>query len=587
MAIRKAKTINFDPQDLLDDAIKRLKKEEIDKDGKVLDVVSFANQLLGAYPYPAQEIVLKFLYAGTRFNEGLTITEEDIAIIESWEIPNDWLLHGDKSKIKILEENRKKFEKDPMNSFFREVVLVFGRRAGKSFLSSLIAVYEAYKLIMLKDPHAFYGDEKRKLGGELWIINTAISEKQAKSIVFSQIKSFIYDCPAFFDRIGHVTEDMIYLLTDVDKKRNERIKNSGGKPLHGSIVIACGNSNSPALRGHSTIACIYDEMAHYVDSSGKASAEEVYTAIEPSTSTFYAAGDGRNIIISTPDLPSGFFFSHFRSAKTVDTSLVFQIPTWDANPNYTKESLKDKFQNNPDRAAAEYGAKFRRSAGNIYFPHQLVEDAMVRRDGWYKRAEGTLGKDYYMHIDPAKTSDRWAFMICHMEKRYDQENKIFLDIAVEDYSKTFEAPPGGVLDPDDIMDNFVIPLFKKFKIVSVSADQMFSLEQQKKLRRNRINYRDLSFGGAMKNKIYETTKDFFITGRIELCNDDSDLEGELKNIKVKHGKRNPVIENTPDDSDFPFDDLVDCLGGCVFSMCQGAQGLTTLPKVRVVNTGMR
>jgi len=587
MALKKTKQVSFDPGSIFSGAVKKERKEILEKDGKILDIISFSENLLNVYPYPAQEIILKFLYAGTKFNEHLNITEDDLKVIESWEIPNTWLTHGENSKINILKKNKENFHKDPRNSFFRDIVLIIGRRAGKSFLSALIAVYEAYKLICLKDPHAYYSDGKRKFTGDIWIVNTAVTEKQAKTIIFSYIKDFIHECPIFEGKIGHETDDMIYLLTDTDIKNNEKTKNMGGRPKQGSIILACGNSNSPALRGHSTVACIYDEMAHYVDSSGKASAEEVYTAIEPSTSTFYKYGDGRNIVISSPDLPSGFFYEHYQSAKTVETMLLFQIPTWDANPDHTKDSLKDKFDKNYDRAVAEYGAHFRRSGGNLYIPHVMIDEAIIRREGWYKQKNGNSGTEYYLHIDPAKNSDRWAVMVGHMERKFDSVNRIFIEYAVEDFSQTFKADSGGVLDPDIIMDNFVIPLFSKFKIVSVTSDQMFSLEQQKKLRRKGIHFREMSYNGVMKNKIYETMKDFFITGRVDLCNDDQELQGELKNIIQKQTPNGFKIENNPDDKDYPYDDLVDCLGGIIFSMCQGAQGLTRLPRTMLVRTGYR
>jgi hypothetical protein len=391
----------------------------------------------------------------------------------------------------------------------------------------------------------------------------------------------------FYGRIGRETEDMMYLLTDADIEKNKTIKENGGKELYGTIVIACGNSNSPALRGHATVAVIYDEMAHYVDTDGTASAEEVYTAIEPSCSTFYNWGDGRNIVISTPDLPSGFFYEHFQSSKFINSMVMFQVPTWDANPNYSRDSLQDKFDKNPERAACEYGAEFRRAGGNIYIPHDIIDEAFRRRSGWYMRDIGHPSISYYMHLDPSKNNDLWGVLVGHEEKRFDLESRSYISHIVEDYSRVFKAEPGKVLDPDDIMDNFILPLFGKFKIVAVSSDAFFSLEQQKKLRRKGFNYREVSFSGVSKNKIYETMRDFFVTGRIELCEDDEELRGELKNITIKHTKRNPIIEHNSNDKRFPNDDLVDCLGGVIDSIIKGGAGTTRLPTLRMARTGIR
>ena len=587
MVFNKKQSV-FNPSEIFEDALKKVKKDALKDAGKTLNVISFAKEMLDIVPYPTQEIILKFVYGGTRYNDDLNIEDKDIDIIKSWSLPNPWLLDTKNCKYKKLQENIKNFKKDPKNNFFRDVVMILGRRSGKSFLSSLIAVYEAYKLIMMRDPKKHYVDKDgRELKGEIWIVNTAITEKQAKTIVFNNIKKMIYDCPMFYGRIGKETEDMMYILTDADIEKNKKIKESGGKELYGNIVIACGNSNSPALRGHDTIAVIYDEMAHYVETDGSASAEEVYTAIEPSCSTFYNWGDGRNIVISTPDLPTGFFFDHFGSAKEIDTMLVFQVPTWDANPLYDRPSLQDKFDKNPDRAASEYGAEFRRSGGNIWIPHDIIDKAIRKRPGWNIHNEGRPSINYYMHIDPAKNNDLWGVLIAHTEERYNPDSRSHIIHIVQDYSRVFKAPLGEVLDPDNIMDNFVLPLFNKFHIVSVSSDAFFSLEQQNKLRKHRINYREVSFNGVCKNKIYETMRDFFVTDRIELCNDDQELQGELKNITIKHTRKNPVIENSPHDKFYPNDDLVDCLGGIINSIVKGSTGETSLPRIRTVYTGMR
>lgn len=588
MAFKKKVNNTFNASSIFDEAVKKLKKDEQRSTGEILDIISFSKNMLKIFPYDTQEIILKFTYAGTPYNEDLRITEKNIAIIKGWSLPNPWLTEGENSKINVLNRNIKNFKKDPRNSFFRDVIMVLGRRSGKSFISSLIAVYEAYKLIMMKDPKKHYVDaDGREFKGELWVINTAISEKQAKTIVFKNIREMIYDCPMFYGRIGKETEDMIYLLTDADIEKNKIIKENGGKELPGNIVIACGNSNSSALRGHATVCVIYDEMAHYVKTDGTAAAEEVYTAIEPSCLTFYPWGAGRNIAISSPDLPSGFFFDHYNSAKTEDSMVMFQVPSWDANPNFTRESLQDKFNKNPDRAAAEYGAEFRRSGGNIWVPHNIIDEAITRRGGWCKHQQGHPGVAYYLHLDPAKNNDLWGVMVGHSEQKFDPNSRTFLHHIVEDYSRVFKAEPGGILDPDNIMDNFVLPLFQKFNIVGVSSDAFFSLEQQKKLMKHRINYREISYNGVNKNKIYETMRDFFVTGRISLCNDDAELQGELKNITIKHTRRNPIIQNNPNDKSFPNDDLVDCLGGIIDSVVKGAIGETRLPSIRTVMSSAR
>jgi hypothetical protein len=179
-------------------------------------------------------------------------------------------------------------------------------------------------------------------------------------------------------------------------------------------------------------------------------------------------GEGRNIIISSPDLPGGFFHDQFKKAQTNDNALVFQIPTWDFNPKITREMLNSEFETDLDHSMAEYGAQFRTMASSSFITIEMVDYALYKRENWSKREYGQGANQYYMHIDPATKTDRWAVLIAHPERVYNPDTREFETHIVEDYSKTFSAPQGGQLDPDEIMDHYVIPLFRSFNIVGVT-----------------------------------------------------------------------------------------------------------------------
>jgi len=582
--VRKIKEkIAFNPSAIAEGALLKLKKEALEGKDKALNVLEFAEEILssnGHSLFPAQRVILKFFYAGTKFNEDIRISDEDIEEIKSWDIPQTWIADTENNKLKSLKRFVKGFNENPKNNFFRDLVLVLGRRSGKSFLTSFIAVYEAYKLVMLKNPQKYYG-----IDGNIWIINTAVSGKQAETIIFSQILKFVENCAIFEGRISKQLDDVLMIRTDEDLRKAKKAKDQGLKEHHGSIILASGHSNSAALRGHAATLIMYDEVAHFVDTSGKASGDETYAALKPSTLNFQKDGDGRNIVISSPDVASGFFYHHYESCKNIDTALVFQIPTWNANPTVTRDMLDDEFQANPDRAASEYGAEFRRSGGNVFIPEFLILEAQEKRKGWHKRSDGIQGTDYYLHIDPAKNSDRWAFIVAHEEWRIDPETRQFVKFVVEDYSKAID-PDGEVLNPDEIMDETIIPLFSRFNIISVSCDTFFSTEQQIKLQKKGIVPREISYSGANKNKLYTTMKDHFIRGTIELCNDDQPLVEELRRITIDYTKKIPKIENPGNDKFCPWDDLSDCLCGVIDSMIKGAAGTTRLPKTVTVRTRM-
>ena len=554
-------------ENMFNNALKKAKKDKIESSGKKYDIISFAKECLLKKPYPAQEIVLKMFYAGTRYNENVRLTDEEIEIIKSWSFPQTWIFEGENSKYQAYLKNIENFAKDPSSNFFRELILVLGRRSGKSWMTSVISVYEAYKLISVYDPISHF-----KIDNDIWIVNTAITGKQAEDIIFKPIKQMILTCPLFEGRICKVSDDQIVLYSDANIDRNKKLEELGLPLLPGNIVLASGNSNSVALRGHTNAMTVYDEFAHFVDTSGKSSGDSTYASLQPSASNLYIYGEGRNVIISSPDLPSGFFYDHFQAYKTENTALVFQIPSWDANPTITREMLEPDFRSNPDKAAAEYGAQFRFNASSNLIPREFVDAALIRKKDWYKQKDGSYSFRYFMHIDPAKNSDRWAVMIGHKEYRFDEGTGTRLMWVVEDYSKTFVADPGKVLDPEIIMNDFILPLFDKFNIASVTSDSFFSVEQQNKLKRAGHPFKEISYNGPSKNKIYETMKDYFLNGRIELCNDDTDLAGELKNITIDYSRNPPKIDKNKNDKDYPNDDLADCLGGIILAMNDGVKG---------------
>lgn len=1067
----KVKKPKIDMLSMLDDIKNQIKKENLEN-SKPMNIIEFGNMLLkddGMALYPQQEIILKLFYAGTRFNEDLRITKKDIGWIESLddEIPQIWITHGENNKLGLIEEHLR--DKD---RYFTELILVLGRRSGKSFLCALISSYEAYKLICLKDPQRFYG-----ITQDIWIVNTAKTGEQAKTIIFKEITKFIHKCPVFSGRIGKELDDILYIRTDADIEFNKKVKDFGGRERDGSIVIASGNSNSEALRGHASIClfgdslllskngmkkiknielddfiydgekyvqivaktvqkdniyelllennkfikcneehpflvwdnekgkiikkfselkeddkllilknsrifseknyvfdeeyikrlphyhkvefkekcqicgrevgqinfnhtrfhsitmkeyveefgeinrgfhenriidnyltfpkemsndlafiigcllsegnyskgnifqfggtdkdyveeyaaaifrifnkkknillrkkvnekekqyymynfssdkikiflsevvglgnrihdtkeipeCIMlstkeaisfflkglfdgdgcmgkksvsysstsknlinglsilmdnfgfnyyncfqkgkenqkdhytlglyadsgfkfvneigffskrkldlsdnfretrkqkevqtrnvnpdidfwmrirneiknnnfprqyskirysllsslrdifnpkkrqisisrekleklykineelkflsknseealnilmnyelikvkskniigfddvynievnsdehlfiangilthncnvmDEMAYYMEGE-KSSADDVYSALTPSAATFSFKGDGRNIIISSPNMPSGFFYKLYNDAKTIKEKLIFQIPSWRANPTFTKTNpmYLSALASDPQRAMAEYGAKFRVSAGSNYFPHEKVDKAFTLRENWYMQQRGQPGIQYYLHIDVGQNSDRYAFMVAHPEWQKVniegfQQNVMFI---VEDCSMFFAPPRGGYLDPDTIMDNFILPLFQKYKIISVTYDAMFGLEQQKKLLRRGIFTRKISFGGSAKNTIYQDLYDLLIQERVILCADDEELKGELKNVIISYNRVPPKI-NKNDESEYPYDDIVDSLCGVLNSVQTGSLGQTRLP----------
>jgi len=380
--------------------------------------------------------------------------------------------------------------------------------------------------------------------------------------------------------IDFLTKHKLVNIKSIEKIKNEEVydvsfMNSEDKSFYAENIL-----------NHNCI--IYDELAHFVNSDGKSSAKEVYNALSRSSATFKMWGDGRQIVLSSPYDASGFFYDLYNKSKTVRSMLMFQIPTWNANPRVPKSELQHEFEMDPEYASVEYGAQFKKKKSLTYFPHDKIEQAMYQRPDWIMHQNGTPGYEYYLHIDAADTSDRYAFMVIHVERRYDPEIREIVEYWVEDYSyfMCMKKNKGVAIDPDHIVDTYILPLFKKFNIMCVSFDGVLSREQRKKIAMKCPLMKEIRFAGRQKNNIYDNTRNKMMSGRIELCMDDVELAGELRCVKIDHGKTPPKIDKDAE-SKFPYDDLVDCLCGAIYAANKGSDGETRLPRIGITRTGRR
>jgi intein/homing endonuclease len=136
----------------------------------------------------------------------------------------------------------------------RELVLVLGRRSGKSLSASIIAAYEIYKLLCRKNPQAYYGIPS---GSEIRILDVANDREQA-SIVFGDINGYVNQVDYFKSAKCGDTQTFLKFRTDNDKKT---YKNSN----KATIVATFKSSVAKGLRGRGVMCVILDELAFFID----------------------------------------------------------------------------------------------------------------------------------------------------------------------------------------------------------------------------------------------------------------------------------------------------------------------------------
>jgi hypothetical protein len=306
--------------------------------------------------FPVQKFILKLYY-----NLPLDDTEKVIKITNRYgsEVLNElteveYLRYlYDKGRCNIREQDGKERH---------ELILVLGRRSGKSAISAIIASYEAYKLLCRGFPQAYYG---LPAGSEIRIFCIANDKDQA-SIVFSDVQGHAEAIDYFKSSIANSTQTFMKLRTESDRKKFGKDSNKG------TIVAAFKSSIAKGLRGRGVILAILDEIAFFLN-TGYSSAEQIYRAMNPSLATFspkdpksrhtpIGSSDGRMILISSPDAREGFFYTQYELAMSksrgASDMLVVQAPTWEVNPTISKDFYEKEYYKDPRAFMTEYGAEF-------------------------------------------------------------------------------------------------------------------------------------------------------------------------------------------------------------------------------------
>jgi hypothetical protein len=547
-----------------------------------------------------QKIVLKLFYRGSRGNEHLSLTEDERRLLH--EIDKTETLDYDQNKGGF----RQIVEKYDRATIHTTLLLVMGRRSSKTLMVSIIAAYEAYKLVELKNPHEYYSKKGVEIaaGKPIAILNVAVSAKQAYDPLFLEIESRITRSPYFRDKVNYPVcrKDAIYLLTEADREEMRRREREGvDMKVEGSVVLMSGHSNSNSLRGKAAIAILFDEYAHFIQTDGRTSGDEAYRALVPSTKQF--GDDGRIVLLSDPKGKDGMFWRLFQMSTDReldedgrdqldengdytpkhDKILALQIPTWRMNPtkDLSREVLEEEEKpKDPVSFACTYGARFLGEEGVKFFDEKKITSCIDFSVG--SEDTGDPKYVYHIHLDPATTSHNYALAMVHavtFSNQYQQvKRKVFLDLL-----KFWTPTEDGPVDINEVQST-VIALCRKFRVVTVTFDQWQSAQTIQNLRNAGINAFETKFVTGYLTTIYGELKTLVNLEDVVLY-PNYQLIGEMKNLKYKL-LRSGFRRFFDPESEFPSDDCCDALAGAVYQSLY-AQVRQSLPRGAVVWTGRR
>jgi hypothetical protein len=375
----------------------------------------------------------------------------------------------------------------------RESFVIAGRRSGKSFISSVLAVF----LSMFRDW------SKVLSPGEIgWIFIIAVDLNQAK-IIRHYMEAVIDSSPSFRKLVKNRTVDSIILRNGVN--------------------ITTKASNFRSLRGFTCLACILEELAFYRSEDSANPDREIVTALKPALST---VPDSLLIGISTPYSKSGVLWEQFKSHFGKSGGpLIWRAESTKMNPTLDIDKIEAELISDPESAKAEWLAEFRTDISN-FLPLDLIEACIVPERSELPCMENVR---YTAFCDPSGgRSDSFTLAIAHRGA----EGRVILDILLE------RKPP---FSPEDVVKEYA-EVLKSFHLSEVTGDSYSASWCSDSFRNNGIFYQPSEKSAS---ELYLGFLPLLASGRAELL-DQKRLKGQLSNLerKVRAGGRD-LIKHGP------------------------------------------
>jgi hypothetical protein len=418
-------------------------------------------------------------------------------IIDHYQTERDLLCDDDFDPLlrkQVFDKCGKRFK-------FQELVLVLGRRSGKSFLVSVMALYELYRLLSMGHPQARYGLMEFD---EIVLLNVARNEDQAKKAIFSKIKQTVLASPYFQPFVGKDTELEMRFFTDHDRDENERRKEKGINLFAGSLVLRCGSSNASGLVGLTCWSVIMDEVAAMAGDNPDSGLDyALYDDLKPSGATF--GKDFKMMMLSNPKGPIGLLYDLHENRLDDPTTLVMRLPTWMTNPSIDQDWLAEQKVKDPTEYQMQFGAEFGAASSDPMFTPEQVNSLWMMRSMTPRAEVGQPLVEYFCHLDPARTSDYYALAVAHTEIIYPiqigPDNKPLRRVVVDHIHYWNPATKNQPVSEDDVID-YVLKLHLNFRFKQISFDHWHSQTAIIKLKSRGVNAVERQFNQEYKGKIY-------------------------------------------------------------------------------------
>ena len=381
---------------------------------------------------------------------------------------------------------------------YRELVWISGMRSGKSFMASLIALYEAFRLALEGTPQLRYGLDS---SSPLHVMLVAASEEQAQDALFSHIRVW-------------VNRPLIRALNPKVRKDTILFRDA-------NVELFVGPSTSSTLVGRTVKCFVLDELARFDATVGKRGARMVYEGLKAASMTLY---DSVRIIISSPLSRNDLLWQLYERGLNHPDVLAIRTPTWEVNPGLTREQLEREYSHDPIAFLRDFAAE---PTGG-YYPFFTSWDLIK----WHDHNVLELlannipvqgeSYDYVLAGDPAIRHDAFGWALAHR----DENGRIIVDGAYR------QVPPKrGELDPLEVR-GFVEKILRRFRVHLAVFDIHMYPELQHWLRRQGV----LVVTHIVRYQDYQAFKEQLYLGNITLP-DYRPLKDEMRQLQVINERR--------------------------------------------------
>jgi hypothetical protein len=211
--------------------------------------------------------------------------------------------------------------------FRRGAWIICGRRAGKSFVLALIAVF----LACFHEYRPYLGPGERAT-----IVVIAADRRQAR-VIMRYVKGLLA---------------IPTLAKLVESETGESIE------LKQSVTIEVGTASHRTIRGYTVAGALVDEVAFLPQEDSATPDFEILAALRPAMATIPGS---MLLCASSPYARRGALWKAFRRYFGVDDPavLVWKAATRTMNATVPQRVIDDAIERDPSNAAAEYGGEFR------------------------------------------------------------------------------------------------------------------------------------------------------------------------------------------------------------------------------------